>query len=92
MQTTDRHIRGKLKLSEMLLSKRIGVNPFGSLQVSTITCLKCGPRDALHRWEVAYDLSVEVMPTIAQSLNAYFQGEFIDDYDCIKCTAKNYLR
>ena len=75
-----------------MVTKRIGVNPFAGIYLSTITCVKCGPSEALHRWEVAYDLSLEMSSSIHISLNKYFKGERIDDFTCIKCSLREFLK
>jgi hypothetical protein len=48
----------------MLAAKNIGMNPFAGIQLSTITCIHCGPKEAIHRWEVSYDFSVDIYPTL----------------------------
>jgi hypothetical protein len=59
-------------MEDLMISKKIGKNPFAGLFLSTITCVKCGPKEELHRWEVQYDINVEVKPTLYESLNQNF--------------------
>jgi len=48
------------------------MNPFAGVYVSTIKCLRCGPRDEIPRHEILYDLSLEITKTIEDSLRQYF--------------------
>ena len=56
-------------MKELEINKKIGLNPFAGVYLSTITCFKCGPNEKLRRWEIFYDLSLEMKPTIMESLN-----------------------
>ncbi|TNV86175.1 hypothetical protein FGO68_gene11281 [Halteria grandinella] len=87
----ERIIKGRAKIAELQLTKKIGINPFAGIQLSSITCHRCGPEEALYRWEVAYDLSLDLGPNIITSLNKYFKGEVIEDYTCIKCSLRDFL-
>lgn len=87
----SRVIKGVANIRELSITKKIGINPFAGIYLSSITCMRCGPEEALHRWEVAYDLSLDLAPNIAYSLNQYFKGEKIEDYTCIKCSLRDFL-
>jgi len=76
----------------LVVTKRIGMNPFAGTYLSKITCTKCGPSEALCRWEVSYILSVELGRSLYDSLKQYFEGERIDDYICIKCSLRAFLK
>lgn len=45
-------IMGMLKIKDLTLTKKIGINPFAGVYLNTITCTRCGSDEALHRWEV----------------------------------------
>ena len=79
-------------IKDLNITKAIGMNPFAGVYLSTITCVKCGPKEEIHRWEVFYDLSLDVKATVYDSLNQYFKGEQIEDYTCIKCSLTNFLK
>ena len=84
----SRLLKGQAKISDLLVSKKIGINPFAGVYLSTITCVNCDKDQEIHRWEVAYDLSLQMRPTITEALNQYFRGEFINDYTCIRCSVR----
>lgn len=56
--------KGLLQIKDLSTNKKIGLNPFAGVYLSTIKCLRCGSDQELHRWEIFYDLSVEVKSDI----------------------------
>ncbi|CDW82058.1 oxysterol binding family protein [Stylonychia lemnae] len=88
---SGRLLRGVLQFKELSTNKKLGLNPFAGVYMSTIQCVNCGPDEAIHRWEVFYDLSVDVKKNIYQSLEQFFKSEQIADYTCIKCSLRVYL-
>lgn len=64
-----RLLKGVLAIKELSINKNIGHNPFAGAYLSTIKCLKCGPGEELHRWQIYYDISLEVKPTLQEALN-----------------------
>lgn len=79
-------------IKELETNKKIGLNPFAGVYLSTLRCLQCGPANETHRWEVFYDLSLELRTTLQESLNEFFKPEQIDDYTCIRCSIREYLK
>lgn len=79
-------------IKELETNKKIGLNPFAGVYLSTIKCLKCGPEYETHRWEIFYDLSLELKSTLEESISDFFKGERINDYTCIRCSLREYLR
>ena len=54
---SNKNLKGLLMIRELETNKKIGLNPFAGVYLSTIKCLKCGPTYETHGWEVFYDLS-----------------------------------
>jgi hypothetical protein len=79
-------------IKDLEANKNIGLNPFAGVYMSTINCLKCGPQHEVHRWEVCYDLSVDLSMNLENSLREYFKTEYIDDYICIQCSIREFLK
>lgn len=56
----SKHLRGFIMIKDLETNKKIGLNPFAGVYLSTIRCIKCGPIHELRRYEVFYDLSLEI--------------------------------
>jgi|LauGreDrversion4_2_1035121.scaffolds.fasta_scaffold46819_2 hypothetical protein len=88
---SNQRLYSNSKMRDLIVSKKIGINPFAGTYNSIITCTKCGPSEALFRLEVSYVLSLDLSPSLEDSLNLYFKGETINDFTCIKCSLRAFL-
>ncbi len=46
---TTKMSKSDIRIKDLLITKKIGINPLAGLYQSTITCTKCGPGEALKR-------------------------------------------